>query len=200
MPMTVIIAVWGASPGIGKSTLCEGLASVLSGQVDLFREEDLPTRPAYATVTAEFEDSGRVALDTLRDATTRFVADCASYDAVVADALLPYVPSLLAFGHTEPEIDEFVDGLAAITAGVRTVVLFLDGDPATGLRRAAEREEPGWLDWYIGKLARYGVSPPVHDFASAVNYLLPRTRSDSASGAPDQLEPGHNRHHWARVR
>jgi hypothetical protein len=37
--VTVIIAVWGASPGIGKSTLCAGLAGALPGRVDHFREE-----------------------------------------------------------------------------------------------------------------------------------------------------------------
>ena len=169
--MTVIIAVWGASPGIGKSTLCEGLATVLSGRVDHFREEEILTRPAYAAVAAEFEATGRIALETLRDATVQFVAGCAGYDAIVADALLPYVPSLLAQGHTEAEIDEFVDSLAGITAEVRTVVLFLDGDPVAGLRRAAAREGSGWLDWYIGKLARYGVTPAVHDVVSAVDYL-----------------------------
>jgi hypothetical protein len=172
--VTVVIAVWGASPGIGKSTLCAGLAGALPGRIDHFREEEILSRPAYADVAAEFEATGRIALATFREATARYVATIDPYDVVVADALLPYVPSLLAMGHSDAEVDAFVDRLAKALAGVRTVLLFLDGDPEAGLRRAAAREaaqEPGWLDWYVGKLAGYGVTPAVSDVASAAVYL-----------------------------
>jgi nucleoside-triphosphatase THEP1 len=59
--VTVLVTVWGSSPGIGKSTLCAGLSEWLSGaglRVDLFREEEILTRPQYAEVaTARFADS-----------------------------------------------------------------------------------------------------------------------------------------------
>jgi hypothetical protein len=47
----------------------------------------------------------------------------------------------------------------------------LDGDAGTALARAAGREGPQWLGDYVGKLARYGVRPPVRDLASATGYL-----------------------------
>jgi hypothetical protein len=70
--------------------------------------------------------------------------------------------------------------LADILAPLRPVMIFLDGDAGVALSRAAAREEPGWLEWYIGKLARYHVQPEVHDGASAAEYL----RRERASSRP----------------
>jgi hypothetical protein len=61
--------------------------------------------------------------------------------------------------------------LGDILAPLRPVMIFLDGNASTALSRAAAREGPAWLDWYIGKLARYEVNPEVHDVASAAEYL-----------------------------
>ncbi len=84
---------------------------------------------------------------------------------------MPYVPSLLAMGHSEHAISAFMAGLADILAPLRPVMIFLDGDASLALSRAAAREGPGWLEWYVGKLARYQVQPEVHDVASAAEYL-----------------------------
>ena len=63
-------------------------------------------------------------------------------------------------------------GLTEVLAPGRPVMVFLDGNGEATLSRAARREGAQWLDWYVGKLARYEVSPPVADVASAVKYLL----------------------------
>ena len=172
----MLIAVWGASPGIGKSTLCGGLSEWLSGaglRVDHFQEEEILTRPQYAEVASHFLATGEVERDALLSATARFADSvrAASTDVVIADALMPYVPSLLAMGHSELAITAFMAGLADILAPLRPVMIFLDGDASVALSRAAAREEPGWLEWYVGKLARYQVQPEVHDIASAAEYL-----------------------------
>jgi thymidylate kinase len=174
--MAVLIAVWGASPGIGKSTLCAGLSEWLSGtglRVDHFQEDEIMTRPQYAEVASHFMATGEVERDALLSANARFADSvlAAGTDVVVADALMPYVPSLLAMGHSDQAIDSFVADLADILAPLRPVVIFLDGDAAAALSRASAREEPGWLEWYIDKLARYQVQPEVHDSASAAEYL-----------------------------
>ncbi len=53
---------------------------------------------------------------------------------------------------------EFADVAAEFgTTGVD----FLDGDPEKARRRAVEREDPAWLDWFVAKLARYEVTPAV---------------------------------------
>ncbi|WTX46577.1 nucleoside-triphosphatase [Streptomyces sp. NBC_00649] len=175
--MTVLITVWGASPGVGKSTLCTGLSQWLAdtGQrVDHFREEEVLTRPQFAAVAEEFTTTGTVALGTLIAATTKFVDAVVARgdDVVIADALMPFVPTLLAMGHGEETIDAFMTDLTAVLARVRSVMVFLDGNAQSALSRAAMREGEQWMDWYVGKLAGYQVSPPVADVASAVQYLL----------------------------
>lgn len=185
--MPVLIAVWGASPGIGKSTLCAGLARWLAGaglQADHFQEEEVLTRPQYAEVAREFQAAATVESATLL-AATRLFADsilASGADAAVTDALMPYIPTLLAMGHSDDAIDAFMSSLDQVLAPLRPVMVFLDGDASTALSRAAAREEPGWLDWYIGKLARYQVNPPVHDAASAARYLR-RERAVTLSAA-----------------
>ncbi|MFF1399226.1 hypothetical protein ACFVZD_36205 [Streptomyces sp. NPDC058287] len=175
--MTVLITVWGASPGVGKSTLCDGLSRWLAStgmRVDHFREEEILTRPQFAAVAEEFKATGRVQLQTLIAATAQFVDAVLANgdDAVIADALMPFVPTLLAMGHGEEAIDAFMIDLTEILAQVRLVMVFLDGNAECALARAAMREGGHWLDWYVRKLASYKVSPPVADAASAVKYLL----------------------------
>ncbi|MFJ9895978.1 hypothetical protein ACIQPR_21940 [Streptomyces sp. NPDC091280] len=174
--MTVLITVWGASPGVGKSTLCAGLSRRLADmglRVDHFREEEILTRPQFASVVEEFETTGTVASATLIASTARFVDAVVANgdDVVVADALMPFVPTLLAMGHGEAAIDAFMTDLTEVLARVHPVMVFLDGDAGAALSRAVTREGEQWLDWFIGKLAAYEVTPPVADLASAVTYL-----------------------------
>jgi thymidylate kinase len=175
--MTVLITVWGASPGVGKSTLCAGLVQWLADtglRVDHFREEEILTRPQFAAVADEFKATGTVQLQTLIAAAAKFVdaVMASGDDVVIADALMPFVPTLLAMGHGDEMIDAFMTDLTEVLARVRPVMVFLDGNAQSALSRAATREGEQWLDWYVGKLASYNVSPPVADVASAVKYLL----------------------------
>jgi thymidylate kinase len=175
--MAVLITVWGASPGVGKSTLCAGLSQWLADaglRVDHFREEEILTRPQFAAVAEDFKATGAVELGTLIAATAQFVESvlASGDDVVIADALVPFVPSLLAMGNDEQMIDAFMADLTEVLAPVRPVMVFLDGNAEVALSRAARREGAQWLDWYVGKLAGYGVTPPVADVASAVKYLL----------------------------
>jgi len=174
--MTVLVCVWGVAPGAGKSTLCSALSATLAEaglRVDHFREEEILTRPEFGCVAAQFRRAGTVTLSALLESSARF-ADAiraGGADVVVADALAPYVPTLLALGHSEQAIDAFAVELAGTLASVSPVLVYLDGDAGTALARAAEREGPQWLDGYIDKLARYQVQPPVSDLASAIGYL-----------------------------
>jgi hypothetical protein len=160
--------VLGAAPGVGKSTLCAGLAASFPGlRVDHFREEEILSRPSFAEVATEFRGGGPVRLETLLAATASFVTASTSADVVIADSLFPYVPSLRAWGHPTSVIAAFLESLSPV---VSPVVLYLDGDPAVTLPRAATREAPGWLDWFVAKLAAYPGSA-VHDLPTAVAYL-----------------------------
>jgi shikimate kinase len=89
--MTVLITVWGASPGVGKSTLCAGLSRWLVDEglrVDHFREEEILTRPQFAAVAEEFKATRAVVLGTLLETTAEFVDSVLATggDVVIADA------------------------------------------------------------------------------------------------------------------
>lgn len=174
--VAVLIAVAGAAPGIGKSTLCRALAGWLSGlglRVDHFREDEVLTRDEFAAGAAEFEAGGVVQLPTLLDAVAGFVSSilASGDDVVITDSLIPFVPSLLAWGHGEDVMTRFLHDLSCLLEPVAPIVVYLDGDPLAALARAAEREGPGWLGWFVDKLARYRVSPTVHNVDTAGAYL-----------------------------
>jgi predicted ATP-dependent serine protease len=130
----MLVAVWGAAPGIGKSTLSAGLARWVTEtgrRVDLFAEEDILTRPQFADVAAHFGATGEVDAGMLLDATSRFARSvlAADLDVVVADALVPFVPSLLAMGCSHQQIRRFVAELTNELAPLEPVPVFIDGDP-----------------------------------------------------------------------
>jgi thymidylate kinase len=172
----MLIAVWGAAPGVGKSTLCAGLARWLAGtglRVDHFAEEEIFTRREFAEVAGHFRATGRVEPAMLLAAASRFAGSvlAGGFDVVVADALVPFVPSLLAMGCGDQAISAFVAELTGRLAPVQPGLVFLDGDPETALARAAAREGPGWLQRYASKLARYGLISKAGDLPAVVEYL-----------------------------
>jgi hypothetical protein len=122
-------------------------------------------------VAEEFKATSRVQLQTLIAATASFVdaVVASGDDVVIADALMPVVPTLLAMGHGEEAIDAFMTGLTEVLARARPAMVVLAGTAQSSLSRAATGKGEQWLDWYVGKLAGYEVSPPVADVASAVS-------------------------------
>jgi thymidylate kinase len=187
LSVTVLIAIWGAAPGVGKSTLCAGLTGWLADaglRVYHFAEEEILTRPEFGEVAEHFQATGRVEPAMLLTAASRFAESilAGGVDVVVADALMPFVPSLLAMGYSDHVVCAFVAELTELLAPVRPVLVFLDGDTKTALARAAAREEPGWLEWYTGKLAGYGLTPKSAGLTGAVIYLE-RERAVTLSAA-----------------
>lgn len=159
----MIVAVIGASPGAGKSTLCAALTRELTGRglrVDHFEEHDIRVRPAFADVAAEFRGGGEVSLPTFRTAVAEWVAGLDA-DVVVADALVPLVPSMLVWGHSEEAIAAFHAELAGL---LTPTVLYVDDDPDAALARAEVREGPDWLPWFVRLIK-------VPDRAAAVAWL-----------------------------
>jgi hypothetical protein len=69
-------------------------------RVDHFREEEILTRPQFAAVAEHFRAMGAVEAPMLLTATAQLVDSvlASAVDVVVADALMPFVPSLLAMG------------------------------------------------------------------------------------------------------
>lgn len=171
------IAVVGSGPGVGKTTLCVALADWLDRTgvvVDHFAEADILTRSAFRAVAEEFAGgTGSVRPGTLVEATRSYVeqARADGVDVLVTDALIPFVPSLVAWGHDETAIAQVVHEVADAVAPTRISVVFLRDDPKAGLQRAIEREGPQWADWYVDKLRRSPGTDSVCDLPSAVVHL-----------------------------
>jgi thymidylate kinase len=174
--VTVFVGVIGG-PGSGKSTLCTALAGhyEAAGQaVDHFREEEILSRPEFSRVAAEFGDgSGSVAPQTLIDGFTRYVDRSVAddIDLVITDALFPFIPSLLVWGHSEAEIARVVAELEEASAALTVIMVLLAADPAVTLPRAVEREGPGWIDGYIKKLSKGSGTSHVVNLSTAIDQL-----------------------------
>ncbi|MFG2593829.1 hypothetical protein [Streptomyces sp. NPDC048438] len=172
-----LISVIGNSPGVGKSTLCRAVAEWLTGvgaSVDHFEEPDILTRPAFRPVAEEFADgAGSVRPATLVACTRAYVAESlgAGRDHLVTDALLPFIPSLVAWGHDEDTLVHVMDELTRAVEPARVTVVYVHDDPANALRRAVAREGDAWGDWYVRKLAGSPGTRAVHDLASAADHL-----------------------------
>jgi hypothetical protein len=185
--MTQLIAVFGASPGIGKSTLSRRIATdaPAGARVDRFDEENILSRPEFESVAAQFQATGVVSLDVVLDASARFVASPLTYDIVVTDTLFPFVPSLLAWGHDEGTIQSFLAQLHTILQPLHPVVVYLDGEPADALPRAASRSGEPWLHAFLAKVSTYKTEPPLRGLDDTVAYLryerdvTPRTMIDT---------------------
>ncbi|MEV0261859.1 hypothetical protein AB0I49_10985 [Streptomyces sp. NPDC050617] len=172
-----LIAVIGSSPGVGKSTLCGALARRLRGagaSVDHFQEADILTRPAFGAVAEEFAGgAGSVRPETLVKATRAYVSQARAdgVEALVTDALIPFVPSLVAWGHEEPAISAVVRDLVEAVEPTRVTVVYLRDDPDAALRRAVDREGPQWEDWFVGRLAGSPGTSSVDSLAAAAEHL-----------------------------
>ncbi|MFJ8920325.1 hypothetical protein ACIREK_12745 [Streptomyces sp. NPDC102415] len=172
-----LISVIGSSPGVGKSTLCRAVSEWLTGtgaSVDHFEEPDILTRPVFRAAAEEFADgTGSVRPATLVACTRAYVAEStgAGMDHLVTDALLPFIPSLVAWGHNEEVLVQVMDELARAVEPAQVTVVYVHDDPGTALRRAIEREGEAWGDWYVRKLADSPGTRAVHDLASAAEHL-----------------------------
>ncbi|MDQ1023742.1 hypothetical protein QF035_001324 [Streptomyces umbrinus] len=141
-----MISVIGSSPGVGKSTLCRALAdwpAGLGASIDHFEEADILARPAFRPVAEEFAGgAGAVRPETLVECTRAYVDEslAAGRDCLVTDALLPFVPSLVAWGHDESTLVQVMKDLTGAMEPADVTVVYVHDDPATALRRAVERE------------------------------------------------------------
>lgn len=168
--------VTGAAPGLGKSTMARALGERLDTderEVVVFPEALIAERDEFADVMSSFRTTGTVTGPELVGATRRLAATYRDRPAVVIqDMLLPYLPSLFAWGFSDTEIAALFAAVASACSGIQLVQVHLDGSPAASVPRAVQREEPSWLDWMIAKVARYAdAAAPVTDVASLVRYF-----------------------------
>ena len=137
-------------------------------------EAEILSRPSFRAVAEEFaEGRGSVRPRTLIDAARAYAAENreAGVDVLVTDALIPFVPSLVAWGHDERAIAGIVSDLEDAVAPTRVTVVYLRDVPEQALQRAIEREGPEWAQEYVGKLGRWPGTRAVTDAASAAAHL-----------------------------
>jgi len=180
--MTVqLVSVIGNSPGVGKSTLCRGLAAALregGAVVDHFEEADILAREVFRPVAEEFADgAGSVRPATLVACVRAYVAEAvaAGTEVLVTDALVPFVPSLVAWGHDEDAVADVVADLVRALASAEVSVVYVHDDPEAALRRAVAREGEGWAQWYVAKLGSSPGTRHVRDLESAAAHLREET-------------------------
>ena len=139
----------------------------------------------------------------LVDASHRYVQTslASDVDVFVHDMLFPFLPSLLAWGHSDEEIISFFTALAQCCEPVELVQVHVIGDAADSLPRATGREGRAWLESHISKVAMYADTvEEVGDVDSLIRYYQstePRSLRllaaapwpvvivDSATGAED---------------
>jgi len=172
----MFVMVAGASPGLGKSTVTRGLGDHLSGdgrEVVVFLEAMIGERDEFADVMASFRANGAASRGVLTEAARRLADTYRDGAAVVVqDMVLPYTPSLLAWGFSDSEIIEMFNEIATACSGIRLIQLHLDGSPAASLPRAVAREDPSWLAWMTAKVSKYAdATAPVSDLTALVEYF-----------------------------
>ena len=145
----LLVLINGAVPGLGKSTLAQGLTERLrefGRDVELFPEQEILDRPEFAAVILEWRTTNRAAFGTLLAATSEYLGWCRhrAADVYVLDSLLPFLPSLLAWGRSDSEVAEFFRQLARLMYGFDVLHVQLEGDARTSLDRGSERRaKPG---------------------------------------------------------
>jgi hypothetical protein len=169
--------VTGATAGLGKTSVAHGVAARFAAanhQVEVFEEADILERAEFADVMSTFRSGEAATLDQLLVAAGRYAYTCRRSPATVfvQDMLFPYLPSLLAWGYADEEIEDFLSALHDRLRGFTVVQVHLRGDASTAIKRAAAREGGPWLDWMIAKVAGYAdLDFPVDDLVGAVRYF-----------------------------
>jgi hypothetical protein len=129
--------------------------------------------PEFDVVMDEFRSRPRVALATLLAASRQYLDESARRwrRFYVLDALFPYWFSLDAWGYPDAEVRGFHADLAALGGSVVLVEIYVEGDLAASLNRAALREGPDWIDSQIARITSFrNADHPPRNVADVVAY------------------------------
>jgi hypothetical protein len=88
------------------------------------------------------------------------------------DALFPFLPSLMAWGYTDEQVQRFFSELVDRTQGFELMQFHLSADPVASLDRAAAREPPGWLGTMIVRAQGWAEGSNVDSPSALADYFL----------------------------
>jgi thymidylate kinase len=159
-----LVMMDGVAPGIGKSTLAASLARVLADSgtpVDLFPEEDLFTRSAFARVAQAFRERCAPTPETFLPAYAETIEHARAQHAwTICDWNCAGMASDLAWASAEPtRLHGLVRDVRRMAADMSPVVLFLDGDVREATRRAAAERGRPWVSYWARLAAEHGAPP-----------------------------------------
>ncbi|NKB69793.1 MAG: hypothetical protein GKR89_22200 [Candidatus Latescibacteria bacterium] len=141
-----LILVYGAGPGMGKSTLASFIERQLrlnGTDIHCFYEH-LGDAPAFAPyVEAIAADRGAEA-QLLLDCCRRFIDDLPATRTHVTDSILPCVDWLAAAGCTTEEIRPFTDQLMPLLKPFKPLLIHLTGANDRTLHRAVRQRGRTW--------------------------------------------------------
>ncbi|MFC7472212.1 hypothetical protein ACFQVA_38990 [Actinomadura keratinilytica] len=109
---------------------------------------------------------------TLVACTRAYVAEslAAGKDHLVTDALLPFIPSLVAWGHDEASLVQVMEDLSHAVQQPRSRWCMSTMTPKRHCD-VPSRGGDAWEDWYVRKLADSPGTRGVHDLSSAAAHL-----------------------------
>jgi hypothetical protein len=149
-----LVIFYGASSGVGKSTLSSFLVDQLrlhNVPVRWLYEDDVLSHDAFTEVVGGFQGQEQFdAFNPLLAASARFVEDCLKEDEVViTDSIFPFFDWLYAAAPAYQRTAQFSCDLQRILRPLRPLLVYLNGDITTALRRAVEQRWQLWLDELI---------------------------------------------------
>lgn len=162
-----MVMVTGGAPGVGKSSLVGYLAERID-DASVFAEEEILTADEFAELIGIWRHGAVPSIEVLDRAATAHLDRCRTENAstFIQDALLPYLPSLYAWGYDDETIAGWFDQLARSAEGFLLVQLHLSGDPVQALGRAAVREGPDWIDQMLARALTWAGGEGVRDLTS----------------------------------
>jgi thymidylate kinase len=161
MNVNQLFIFYGSSPGAGKSTL----SSFLYEQLRLHNiptqwvyEEDVLYLDTFAEFIHDIQNGNHNLIVSLLEATSKFVDAClASGVIVITDSIFPCFNWLIATSYySRSRIETFSSDLERILTPLRPLIIYLNSNVETALKRAVQQRGAPWLEDIISTLNTYG--------------------------------------------
>ena len=162
----------GASPGIGKTTLAEGLArrrAQAAAPADLFTEKQIFERAGFAEIGRAFRDRTCPTSQMMLEGYRRVISHLGcERSALVFDWTCLGMVSDLPWAENKPDIlERHARQVAQLASRLGPVVLDLTGDIQVALRRAESERGEQWTRRYA-RLAAQQAAITARDLLGAI--------------------------------